>query len=724
MSSMNRLRCVLCSGAVVLGLTAVDSRAANTTNLLEMDLEALVNVEFRNPAGLTAIDPRKVPVDVTHLDARDVEQSGARNLNQLLEDYVPNEQFLLHHAHQPHLGFRGIISDRDDKYLYQVDGVTMNNRMLLGADDERALPLLGDIRTVDVVRGPASATHGAGALSGVIDVEPYNGLTFQGADLNLRQGVIDQYTAAEARYGHKFSDTSGVFLYAGVADVQGVGGTYYIGHSYPTTNGLPANVAGKPVRGPIPKLNEPAFGSLWHKVHASYVNGPWEFWGRFVQDGDVSPPTRTIFGKKLPTGESLKQFTLGREIRNDQYTGVGRFKKDLSPTWNLELLESFDRWAFKDQRAGADAWPPRATRSANEDQAFSRAIAVWTPTDAHSLAVGVEYSHMWFYDPPYSDALDLAPAISNRNWQTDTVSLLAEHQWRISKQWTTFLSFRTDKHTYSNWLLSPRGTVVFTPTEWDTFKLMAGQSVRRSGDEELWSEWERNRTKPNPETLRSYEISYERKLTDRWCAGVNGFYEDYDAIGWSSTLYHSVSLGNFQIAGGEFELTYTNRSTRFTLSEGVAKLVHATLPKSLPAGGQGITAEPYGFGDDLAEWSPFITKLALLHDIGKKWTVSSSVVYYYGFPGAEDYANYNATLTKAASSAPLSDPGYTEPYNLNLYVNLGLEYRPSERWTIRVDGYNLAGLVDEKLSKRNYYFRLSEFSVQPPSMAVSVRYRF
>jgi hypothetical protein len=36
----------------------------------------------------------------------------------------------------------------------------MNNRMLLGADNERNLPLLGDIRSVDVVRGPASPIGG------------------------------------------------------------------------------------------------------------------------------------------------------------------------------------------------------------------------------------------------------------------------------------------------------------------------------------------------------------------------------------------------------------------------------------------------------------------------------------------------------------------------------------------------------------------------------------
>jgi outer membrane receptor protein involved in Fe transport len=697
------------------------SRSSASNDWSNLSLEQLVDVEVTSAAGLTQIDLRKSPVDMTQLDARDVQESGARDLDHLLEIYVPNAQFLLHHTPQPDLGFRGIISDTDDEYLYQVNGLTMNNQMVQGAADERELPLLGDINSVSVVRGPASATHGAGALAGVIDVETYNGLTFQGTDLTLRQGVVNEYTAAEIRYGHKLSDTSGLFFYYGVADVGGAPNTYYIGHSFPAANGLPANVAGQPASGPIPNLDAPAFDALWYKAHVSYVNGPLEIWGRFVQDGEEAPPSRSIYSNTRPAGTSLDEWTTGREIQNHQYTLAASFKKELSPTWNLELLQSDDLWDFKDQRAFTS---PKPTRLADENQAFSRAIAVWTPTEAQSLAFGMEYSHMWFHDPPYSDALDVAPVVSNRNWQTDTISFLAEHQWRITDQWTTFLSYRTDKNTYSDWLQSPRATVVFTPTGQDTFKIMAGQSVRQSSAEELWAQWENTRSIPKPETLRSYELAYDRKLSDQWSVSVDGFFEDWAAVGYSSTLFHTVSLGDFQIGGGELVITYTNRSTRLTLSEGVAKLVSASVPKSLAAGGQGITSEPYGYGHDLAEWSPFITKLALLRDIGKKWTASSSVVYYYGFPGAQDYANYNASLSKPMSGLPYSDPGYSTPYGPNLYVNLGLEYRPSENWTLRVDGYNLAGLADPTLSKRNYYFRLSEFSLEPASLAVSARYRF
>ena len=100
------------------------------------------------------------------------------------------------------------------------------------------------------------------------------------------------------------------------------------------------------------------------------------------------------------------------------------------------------------------------------------------------------------------------------------------------------------------------------------------------------------------------------------------------------------------------------------------------------------------------------------------------MVYYSGFPGAKAYADYNATFAKPVSSAPYSDPGYNAPYGPNVYVNLGLEFRPTKNWTLRLDGYNLAGLADPTLSKRNYYFRFSEFSTEPPSLAVSARYRY
>jgi iron complex outermembrane receptor protein len=703
---------------------AVNSDAAKSSgdDFSNMSIEQLLDVDVRSAAGLTAVDSRRVPVDLITLDARDINQSGARDLNHLLEYYIPNAQVIDHHTPGVDLGFRGIISDREDKFLYQVNGVTMNNRMLYGANNERAIPLLGDLDTVEVVSGPASSTHGAGALVGVINSQTYTGMTFTGLDAGVRQGIVDQYTAGEFRFGKQLTHDSGLFVYYGIATIQGADAPYYIGKSFPAKNGLPPNHAGTESDVPKANLGVAAFNAPAMKAHVSYVAGPLEIWARYVQDGTDTQPRRDIYTKTRPASVSLDDWTDGRPIQNQQFTTTVRYKQDVSPHWNVELLQSFDAWASTDEREGVTVGAP--IRHSHEDQLFSRGIATWTPVEAQSLAFGMEYSHIWFDDPPQSDALDRAPVVPKREWQTDTISFLAEDQWKINKQWTTIVSARTDKNTYSDWLFSPRGTIVFTPNEKDTFKAIAGQSVRRADDEDLFGQWFRTHTLAKPETLRTYELAYERAFTKQWLLGLNAFYEDYEAIGWNPSAQEASSLGKFQIAGGEAVLTYSTPKTRVMLSEGVSTLVHASVPEGAPPAGQGITSAPYGFGNELAAWAPSITKLTVLHDITPKWTVSGSLVYYSGFPGAEDYAHYAATLAKPPSGVPLSDPGFNTPYGPNLYLNMGVEYRPTEHLSFRVDGYNLVALVDQTLSKRNYILRESEFSVQPASVAVSMRYRF
>ncbi len=466
-----------------------------------------------------------------------------------------------------------------------------------------------------------------------------------------------------------------------------------------------------------------SFDSPRQKAHVSFVNGPFEIWARFVQDGHQDRPLREIYNTAKPATLSVNDWIRGRQFRNRQTTVAATFKKDLSPTLRLNLMESFDRWSLKDQRMGTQTNAP-VPREGGESEFFSRAIATWTPNQTHSLAFGAEYSRESFDDPYYSDALDRAPIINDREWTTDTYSVLAEYQAKLNKQWTLFASARTDKHTYSDWLFSPRGTLVFTPTDKDTIKAMVGKSVRRGGDEELWAEHVRKDSIPDPESLLSYELSYERKVSDHLRIGANGFYEDYDAIGWVPALYLSSSIGKYQMAGGELLLTYVTPRTRVTFSSGITKLVDADVPASLPAGGQAITAKPYGYGNDLAEWAPLVTKATLVHDVTDRFSATASVAHYSGFPGAQDFADYAATLKVVPSAMPYSDPDYTEPYGPNLFLNIGAEYRPTPKVTLRLDGYNLAAIADETLSKRNYYFRLSEFNVQPASLGISVRYRF
>jgi len=181
----------------------------------DLDIEQLSRVRVIS-STLTPTQVRLVPAKTTVLDAATIAQSGARTLNELLEIYTPNAQLAAHNTHLDHFGMRGIISDRDDKYLLRVNGKVMTTAISPG-ESERDLPLLGDFHSMTAVHGPASATYGAGALAGVLNLETYNGLTFEGNDAQIRTGFGDKFVAAEVRYGQRLADGSGVFLYAGVA---------------------------------------------------------------------------------------------------------------------------------------------------------------------------------------------------------------------------------------------------------------------------------------------------------------------------------------------------------------------------------------------------------------------------------------------------------------------------------------------------------------------------
>ena len=262
--------------------------------LMSMDLDQLQNVSVEVdmaesavtiPTGtLTATTADSVsPYTVTHITREMIEKSGARNLNELLDEFVPNLQVIRHHSFQNHIGIRGIVSDREDKYLLRVNGRVMNQHFLVGADSERDVPLLRDIDFVDVIRGPGSTTYGPGAIAGVISIQTLNGVTFQGFDVQGRQGFEQYMTTTEMRYGEKLGEESGFFAYYGYGDQDGADPSdapVIYGRTGALPNGYPPAVAGEPVPFYTPNDGATFHGHPQHKVHLEYTQGTFDVWAR------------------------------------------------------------------------------------------------------------------------------------------------------------------------------------------------------------------------------------------------------------------------------------------------------------------------------------------------------------------------------------------------------------------------------------------------------------
>jgi iron complex outermembrane receptor protein len=731
-------------------------------------------------ALLTEAKPRLAPAAVTTITEEQIQASGARSLFELLDIYVPNLQWMRHHWEADVMGLRGIIGDRNDKYLLLVNGRVMNERTHMGVVSEQDMVLLRDIHHIDIVRGPGSALYGPGAVSMVINIVTNNAETFQGTEITSRLGAVEEFYAGEIRHGQKFKDDDGgIFVHAGIGKY--VGASKYdapqiFPFDFPTSSDYwwnpadtgPPNLPGDGIQSGKPATSLPLSrdGASARdlpplKLHTQITKGNWDIWARYTRGGKQFVWSAGSLARH-PWGWADWNNTWGYAGNTQispveanpafyayqQATGYVGYKQELFENLNIDYAFSYDMFDFE------RFIDNRISEAYREDEYYGKVLLRWQPHGQHKFAFGSEISHQelglkspgWpdeharsarFDDTstPYYELLEPMP-----RWSTNLYSLLGEHQWTINDRWTTFLGARLDDHTYTDWLLSPRAAVVYTPTGKDTLKLMWSRSVRANFEEEMRAQAEAGGGNSDPEVLDSAEIRYERRHNKNLDLAASLFiHYSLEAIAWDESTDQSSLAGTQREYGLELEASYHTEDTRLMISHGYTKLYDfdiesdrmTTLPTE-PA--QYITAEPYGYGDDLTNWANHITKLTAQHKLNDRWTLDASLRIYWGFPGMKDFDEYYPYTNSGAAddsgnystTHPIIEDGWERAYCGNYYLNLGLQYKPSKSLTIGVTGYNLLGIFEKDLNKRNYIETkgAGDFRSYAPAVAVAVIYKF
>jgi iron complex outermembrane receptor protein len=715
-----------------------DAADDDLDKLMSMDIDQLVNVPVASaavgeipssitiPTGTltaTAAAPA-APSTHTHITREMIEKSGARNLNELLDIFVPNLQVIRHHAHYTHVGIRGTISDREDKYLLRVNGRTMNQRMLVGADNERDLPLLRDIYSIDVIRGSGSPTYGAGALAGVVSITTLNGLTFEGLDSTARQGFEQEMSTAELRWGKRLGEDVGVFMYYGYADQNGANANpspVIYGRSGALPNAYPPNVAGEPAPFGYPNDEESLFNGPKHKVHFQFTHRGFDFWTRYTRGSYINAnQVRNMFRPPygVATANAILEDRPGSGGDYQQLTYFASQVLELSDTLQLSAIASYDFYDYVETRINAvtSFFPSR------EEEAYFRVMGQYAPNEVHTFAAGYEHSREMFgLDTPLSDFPTRGQrlGIINDPWVTHTGSIFGEYRLKLLDPLTVILAGRMDEHTYSNRLFSPRVSTMYDLTDIDLLKFNIGQSVRKPGDEELRAQFLANGTIAEEEELGSTELRWERRPDANLYYGASVFHQNHDVVGFSGSISRSTLLGTFESWGWEVEGVYDLGNTYLAASHGYVKLLNSSLvdPNLI----QGISAAPYGFGNDFANWSNHVSKFAVARDLTESANLSGSLRVYWAFPGARDLAQYNETLAPSFSgSIAQADPGYDKAFEANVYLDAGYQYHWTQHIAWRLDLYNILGWFDVDLNKRNYINRVADYRPEAAAVGVSV----
>ncbi len=708
---------LVCCGQVSAEQTAPEEKA----DLFEMSIEQLMEVEVASTATLTDAKPRLVPAAVTTITAEQIQASGARSLFELLDIYVPNLQWWRNHWEPDNMGLRGILSDRDDKYLLLVNGRVINERTHYGALSERDLVLLTDIHHIDIVRGPGSALYGPGAVSMVINIITHNAATFEGTEVTGRLGAVEEFYSTEIKHGHKFADgNDGIFLYAGIAEYRGADeddAPQIFGFDFPPSGGdtpLPqdGHKQGEPFTCWSVNDQEAHRGRAPLKFYVEMTKGNWDVWGRYTRGGQqfIWP---TNFLARWPYGwggswaAPHEDCTYGYQ----QATGFIGHNTEFNENTNLDLAFSYDMFDFERR---VHTWMLDAHR---EDKYIGKAVLRHDINKQHKVAVGTEVLHgeYGFNSPGWPH---MQNTLGYGRWSTNLYSGFGEHQWTIDDHWTTFVGARVDDHSYTKRMFSPRASLVHTRNTKDTYKLIWARSVRANYEEEMTKTGLHDN---RPEKLDSLELRYERKHNKNLDLAASIFnHYNLELIGWSNAAGGQSVVGTQKEWGVELEAMYHTDRTSVVLSHGYTKLIDFELadPNMITTDPYiQFSAHPYGYGDDLQRWANHITKITARHKLDDRWTVDCSMRIYWGYPGLKDYAEYNAVL----NGLPFQ---WERAYRGSCFLNMGAQYTHSERLTVHVHGYNLLGIFHKDFNKRNYGGEgYTDFRSHAPAVGISAIYR-
>lgn len=148
--------------------------------------------------------PQSLSPSVTSvMTSKDIEQIGARRLNDVLE-YLPGVHVSSARAGNSVIGFRGIYSETNSQVLILINGIPLRNTTIGGKPYAWNMPVK-NISHIEVIRGPGSMLYGGDATTGVINVVLKTGKELKGGDTGGFVGNQDTYEGW-AEYGDQNSD--------------------------------------------------------------------------------------------------------------------------------------------------------------------------------------------------------------------------------------------------------------------------------------------------------------------------------------------------------------------------------------------------------------------------------------------------------------------------------------------------------------------------------------
>lgn len=754
---------------VSLVFYAQDNSDSSKYAIFSLSLSELAQLEVRSTT-LADVKNNLTPTPSIIITNDDIVLSGARNLDELLEIYVPG--FIMMYKGQTFhsIGVRGLISDRNNKGLVLVNGRIMNEHSAMGVISERGISMLNDIEKIEVIQSPQSSLYGSGAVSFVINIFTKGG---QEADTiteaEIAQGVIDQYTSMQLYHSRVIKkDFSYSVFYGGDIATGAKNAHTKLAFSGITAYGdtLEAN---KPIESmPLPNLNSSANNKMRHKLHSNIKYKNFDAWVRYTNGGrGISVAQHELF---LTPPEKLSNTF----FKYQQLTALIKHKKK----WGKLTLNNRISYDIYDKSGYIQPGPDSVSLSSiRERELYYRSLLIYN-ADKFSIATSLEASVETFGLPAFGETENqwYYSTIMNGNRENETALLLDENgkAWADSvneygKAWTTKMlsgvvelqyllndnisiigGTRIDKHDYTKVMVSPRVAMVIKTPSNHLFRMQYSTANRRNDDMELRQvHLANNVVVKDHESIDFYEVSGNIQIK-KLAFQPSVYYADYDNFGWDWRTLTTKYTGTLQYWGAELSAIYRSKNSYLRLSHNYIKQISFTLPKTPegetepdnPANNLSILGGSYS--KSFRNFPDHLTKAVYQHKVTKKIAISSSLQITWYLQGAHDGALYQedllkektATLAKEgiATPSPAYHQAYTEgevytnkritAFKPSAYLHFGYHHTFNKHFSGSIHGYNLLGLINDDLNKRTEFQRNSMYRIQPVSATLKVGYTF
>jgi len=464
--------------------------AAAETDLTDLPLEQLMQVQVVTGASKYAQAANEAPANVSVITADDIKAYGWRTLADILGS-LPG-LYINYDRSDTTLGARGVLrpGDYDTRLLLLIDGYRTNDSIFdqaaIGTD---ALLDVDLIERVEYVPGAGSAVYGSNALFGVINIVTKRGRDIGGIQVSGATGSADA-RKGRVTWGNRAENGAEWLLSASVDDAPGRD-LYF------------------------PEFNQPG-------VSDGVARGmDFDRANRLFAKGSVGELGLT-FGyvdrtKGVPTAPYDQIFGDPRSRNIDT-------RQMLNGTWQHALSDATDvsarlYWGrYVSQGHYVYDYPPVTENRDWYDSAWYGAELklVTRRFDRHTLAIGTELQR------DYRDVMrnfDLTPYVSylDDHRSNNRVGIYVQDQFMLHPDWVLDTSVRYDHTSFVPGIFSPRAGLIWHAAPATTVKAIYGMAYRAPNDYELYYQTtapggQQLNTQLSAERIRTYEAVLEQHV--------------------------------------------------------------------------------------------------------------------------------------------------------------------------------------------------------------------